>query len=161
MQNSGSIILLLGHMIACASATAGPQTRLASADRLDEWKQVHAPSGTITLTGRKHGQYYRAYLCPTYAAAVSVVTSTRAAATRVKDPKRLKSDFNRSLRRAHCVPISSPAQSSFYKPFDVGTFAVIDWGFEAQEEWTPIRAFNPDGQVVNLVYDASVYAISD
>lgn len=129
-------------------------------EALEEWIKDPAHgafNGTISLTGKQHGDYHRGYRCPRYEAATFVVSIVEKAHLHEKKPKALRAMLLRSLAGQGC----KPAAAGRYRPRQLGAFSRIDNGPEAEEEWTALRVQAPDGAEIGLVYDASVYAVDD
>jgi len=143
-----------------APAGAAPDARSVPLRKPDAaWLAIHVPdgpNGAVTFSGRSHKGYYRAYACPDVAAATSVIAaipdSTTQRATAAQQGVALKN----ALQAQKCAPAKGR-----YRIALIGAQAEINHGVEASEEWTAISAVDSEGRTIGLVFDASVYAITD
>lgn len=147
---SGLSLALAAVVAACGSALAQPQAAL------EAWKtEVGAPDGIVTLTGRSHDGYYRAYVCADFDTASAVVRTVPLTGARGRSPAAQSAALQQALRRQGC----RPAVGTF-RVVALGTEAEINHGVEAAEFWTALDARS--GSIsVGLVFDSSPYALRD
>ncbi|MES2986828.1 MAG: hypothetical protein V4808_02880 [Pseudomonadota bacterium] len=129
----------------------------AAQESWGEWKSIHAPQGFVTLTGRKHKDYYRAYLCPSAKRADAVIYAIARVAQRGDYVPQQVAAMKVALARQRC----KPAAKGRYRVEDLLGDTQIDHGFEASENWSSLKARSATGSPIGLVYDSSPYAITD
>lgn len=124
---------------------------------LEDWKiENAAPDGKVSLAGRNHDGYYRAYACPRFDLAEAVVAaipdrSKTGATVKVQDAAMVA-----ALHKNQCAPAKG-----LYRVTAVGHEIEIDRGPEAQEYWTALTAVDASGRTIGLVFDSSPFAITD
>ncbi len=143
-------------------ATTGLFSQVGSAQseqsdiELEQFKiEIGEPDGVLTFTGRASRGYYRAYACPTFLVAESVVEATRGAQIRQPSASAQRKSMNVYLQRNRC----KPAKGKF-RILGKGREVEINHGQEASEYWTALKVSTIEGQEMGLVFDASPYAPS-
>ena len=124
---------------------------------LEDWKtETAAPDGKVSLSGRNHKGYYRAYACLRFDVAEAVVAA-------IPDRHKIRTSVKgqdaamaAALRRNNGVPAKGQ-----YRVTAVGHEVEIDRGSEAQEYWTALTAVEASGRTIGLVFDSSPFAIAD
>lgn len=139
--------------ILCPPAIASEQHSLqAIAERLGEGIAIDSRTGEIRLSGKSHKGYYRAYACPSFAAARAVIGSVPKSDERQGTVARQVAAMRAALRRQSC----SPARGRFGATA-IGNDVWINHGYEAEENWVAVAARNVRGRTLGLVIDASPY----
>ncbi|MBR0781075.1 hypothetical protein [Bradyrhizobium iriomotense] len=144
------------------SLTYAPLVHAQSGSRLtlqslEAWKVENAvPDGKVSLSGRSHEGYYRAYACPRFDLAEAVVAAIPDRGKIRTTVKRRDAVMAAALHNNNCVPAKG-----LYRVTAVGHEIEIDRGSEAQEYWTALTAVDASGRTIGLVFDSSPFAITD
>ncbi len=134
----------------------GSAQSVQSDAELEQFKiEIGQPNGVLVFTGRASRGYHRAYACPNFLVAESVVEATRGAQVRQRSASAQRKSLNNYLQRNHC----KPAKGKF-RILAKGREVEINHGQEASEYWTALKVSTIEGQETGLVFDASPYAAS-
>lgn len=143
--------LLIAATLIAAPPPAATQTN-APLQSLAQWRiEMGAPDGVITLSGKPHRGYHRAYQCARFAVARAVVTAVPSGRSTAQTAA-----LKVALRRHGCTPARGT-----YQVHAVGREVEINHGPEASENWTALDAMTASGRRVGLVFDSSPYAITE
>ena len=148
-----SALLATSATALCPPAIAAEGQGVQSiADKIGEGVNIDARTGEIRLSGRSDKGYYRAYACPSFAAARAVIGAVPRPNERRGTVARQVAAMRAALRRQNC----SPARGSF-RATALGPDVWINHGYEAEENWVAVAASNVRGDALGLVIDASPY----
>lgn len=141
-------------------AGAVPQKVSAQPQKADEELQqfkieIGEPDGVLDFSGKAAHGYVRAYVCPTFLVAETVIEAIRGTQVRQSNAAAQKRLMNIFLRRSLC----KPAKGGF-RIVAKGREVEINFGQEASEYWTALDVLTKDGIPMGLVFDASPYAHS-
>ena len=145
-------LLAAAFAVPVAAIAASPGTQ-AAIDKLGESMGIDNRTGEIKLSGQADKGYYRAYVCPTMAAASLTVRAIPKPSKRPGTVARQVAAMKAALRQQRCVP----ARGTFHVT-GLGPEVMIEHGYEAEENWVAVEARNARGQVVGLIIDSSPYA---
>ena len=123
-----------------------------AAERIGEGVLIDRRTGEVRFSGRAHCSYVRAYACPHFDAAQSVIAAIPASGETAAFVARQVAAMRSALRRHGC----SPARGTFYLT-DAGAEVTINHGYEAEEVWIAASARNIHHRELGLIIDASPY----
>lgn len=150
--------LISAFLAASATAPCPPaiaaegQGAQSIADKIGEGVNIDARTGEIRLSGRSDKGYYRAYACPSFAAARAVIGAVPRPNERRGTVARQVAAMRATLRRQGC----SPARGRF-RVTALGAEVWINHGYEAEENWVAVNANNVRGSALGLIIDVSPY----
>lgn len=145
-------LLAVAPVVTGATDKAGRGLQLAL-DRVGEAAVLEPGSDQIRLSGRSFDGYYRAYACPSFAAARAVIGAIPAPLERPGTVRRQVAAMKSALSRQHCA-----AAKGTFRILDAGEEVMINHGYEAEESWIALAASGAKGRKLGLVFDASPYA---
>ncbi len=145
-------LVLIALLLTCTATPGLAQIALEPTQTLEEWQiEVGVPDGILQLSGQQHGFYYRAYHCPSFDIAQSIVAMLAEA-----DAGARPIAMDVAMEEQNCRPAKGE-----YQVLILGGEVEITRGFEAQEYWTALDVRAGNGNAAGLIFDSSPYAIRD
>jgi hypothetical protein len=124
----------------------GGNNRHARTD-FERWLRLHAPDGSVSISGKRIGGYG----CPTLDAAKAAVRAIPPVARRGQNNPQQVAAFAQARKKFGCVPVSGR-----FRVNAVHANAFISVGYEAGQDWTALTATDAAGRRRFLIYDASL-----
>lgn len=128
------------------------EARRAAIESIAEGVIINQTTGEVRFSGAADNGYYRAYACPTFAAARAVVGEIPASSDRPGTVARQVEAMRAAIRRHGC----SPARGTF-RLTAAGPQIAINHGYEAEENWVALSARNIRDRGLGLIVDASPF----
>lgn len=113
----------------------------------ERWLRLHAPDGSVGISGKRVG----GYSCPTLDAAKAAVRAIPPVARKGQNNPQQVAAFAQARKKLGCAPVSGR-----FKVSAVHNAAFISVGYESGQDWTALTATDAAGRRRFLIYDASL-----